>query len=222
MRYLKTPVQATIAAIAAAFAMQGAAMAAPAPDAPAQGRAMSAPHHAAHGMHRHGHMHQRAQHAALWVPGYGPVGRSLLKSLQLNEAQGKLLADAQAAQKSAMKQRFEFMRKERKQHRDGLQAGKLDPHAAAQQADEAMQKGLAERQNVTKKWLALWDALDATQQKQVAAYLKGRADARQARRPHFGPSSHHGWQGPEARKAPPAAPPLAVPPAPQAPGNPAS
>ena len=224
MQYLKTPVQAAIAAVAAAFAMQGAAVAAPAAEAPAQGPAMSAQHHRAPGHHghhapgHHGHMRHHGHSAALWVPGYGPVGHDLLKSLKLTDAQNKLVTDAQAAQKSAMKERFALMKKQRKEYVDGMKAGKLDPHAAAQQADAAMQKGLAERQEVTKKWLAVWDSLDGTQQNQIVAYLKGRADGRKGhhRHPQIGHSSHHGWHGPEAPKAPPA------PPAPQAPATPAS
>ena len=216
MQYLKTPVQAAIAAVAAAFAMQGAAMAAPAAEAPAQGPAMTAQHQAAPGMHGHGHMrHHHQMRAALWVPGYGPVGHDLLKSLKLTDTQDKLVADAQAAQKSAMKERFELMKKERKEYWDGLKAGKLDPHAAVQQSDAAMQKGLAVRHDVTKKWLAVWDALDATQQKQVAAYLKGRADGHKGghheqfrHRPQ-----HGGWHGHAAPKSPAA---------PQAPATPAS
>lgn len=213
MRYFKTPVQAAIAAVAASFALQGAAMAAPAAEAPAQGSAMSAPHQAAPGMHRHGHMRHHAQRAALWVPGYGPVGHSLVKSLKLTDAQSKLVADAQAAQKSAMKQRFELMKKERKDYRDGLKTGKLDPHAAVQQQDAAMQKGLAERQDVTKKWLAVWDSLDGTQQNQIVAYLKGRADGRKGHHQQFSHASHHGWHGRAASKAPAAQ---------QAPATPAS
>ncbi|OWT65612.1 Spy/CpxP family protein refolding chaperone [Candidimonas nitroreducens] len=221
MQYLKTPMQAAIAAVAAAFAMQGAAMAAPAAEAPAQGPAMSAQHHRAPGHHGdHGHMRHHGPSAALWVPGYGPVGRDLLKSLKLSDAQSKLVTDAQAAQKSAMKERFALMKKQRKEYVDGMKAGKLDPHAAAQQADEAMQKSLAERQEVTKKWLAVWDSLDGTQQKQVAAYLKGRADGRKAHRhPQFEHASHHGWHGNQAPKAPPAP---AAEPATQTPAPPAS
>lgn len=220
MRYLKTPVQAAIAAVAASFAMQGAALAAPAGEAPAQGPAMSAQHQAAPGMHRqHGHMRHHAPRAALWVPGYGPVGHSLLKSLKLTDAQNKLVADAQAAQKSAMKERFELMKKERKGYMDGLKAGKLDPRAAVQQQDAAMQKGLAERQDVTKKWLAVWDSLDGTQQNQIVAYLKGRADGRRGHHPQFSHASHRGWHGHAAPKAPAAE---QAPAAPQAPATPAS
>ena len=178
MQYSKTPVLAKFAALAAALALQGAAMAAtPAtPDSAAQtatgqAAAQTPPTHAPRAARHH---HDKGM--AMWIPGYGPVRQKLVTSLALNANQAKLLEDAQSAQKALRHARWDAMKSARQEKKTQLDAGKVDPHAAQQEMDSFVQKAQGERQQITQKWLAVWDSLDSAQQQKVAAYLKERAD----------------------------------------------
>ncbi len=184
MQQSKTPILAKFAVLATAFALQGAAMAA-APQAPASATPGSSTQSAASAgadqaapaaPHAKKHQHEK-KGASLWVPGYGPVGHKLVSSLNLNDSQMKLVADAQAAQQALQQSRRDAMKKAREQRKEQLDAGKVDPHAALQAADAMWQKAMSTgRQEVNQKWLAVWDALDSAQQQKIAAYLKERAD----------------------------------------------
>ncbi len=176
----KFPSMLKVAALAAAISLQGAAMAAPADGASAstanEQSAAPAPsgprsHHAPR--HMRAPMHH--EKAALWVPGYGPLSAAGVKVLNLTESQSKLLSEAQAAQKDARKAQFEAMRAERKARFEQLKAGKIDPHAAAKQFEDAHGKSAEARKQVQAKWFAVWDSLDATQKQKVATLLGERA-----------------------------------------------
>ncbi|UHL64947.1 hypothetical protein LSG25_03310 [Paralcaligenes sp. KSB-10] len=179
MQYSKTPVLAKFAALAAALALQGAAMAAtPAtPDSAAQvasGQAAAPQTPSTHSPRMGRHHHDKDM--AMWIPGYGPVKQKLVTSLALNANQAKLLEDAQSAQKALRHARWDAMKSARQEKKAQLDAGKVDPHAAQQAMDAVVQKAQGERQQITQKWLAVWDSLDSAQQQKVAAYLKERAD----------------------------------------------
>jgi hypothetical protein len=206
----KSPLLLKVAALAAAFSLQGATMAAtvnePSPllvAAAEQGATAQTPNttqapradKSARGHHRH---HQ-GQKAVMMIPGYGGLSEAAVKTLGLNDAQTKLLADAQAAQKEARKSRFEFMKTQRQARAEQLKTGKIDPHAAVKQADEARAKALEARNQIAAKWFAVWDSLDATQHQKVATLLSERAAQRgermtEMKRMHKG--AHHSEQMP--------------------------
>lgn len=213
MNTSKSPLLLKVAALAAAFSLQGAAMAAavnePSPllvaaaeqSATAQPSGQVEAPRADKSMRGHRHQHQKA---AMVIPGYGGLSEAAVKTLGLNEAQSKLLADAQAAQKEARKSRFESMKTERQTRSEQLKAGKIDPHAALKQADEARSKALEARNQISAKWFAVWDSLDATQHQKVATLLSERAAQRGERmkdmkRMHKG--SHHSGQTQSDSKA---------------------
>lgn len=212
----KSPLLLKVAALAAAFSLQGAAMAAavnePSPllvAAAEQGATAQTPNkteapRADRSMRGH-HRHHEGQKAVMMVPGYGGLSEAAVKTLSLNDAQSKLLADAQAAQKEARKSRFEFMKTERQARAEQLKAGKIDPHAAVKQADEARSKALEARNQIAAKWFAVWDSLDATQHQKVATLLSERAVQRGERmkdmkRMHKG-SHHSGQTQPDSKAA---------------------
>lgn len=166
-------------AIAAAMAISGAAFSAdtgvaasgtnPAASATAeQGKSHR------HFMHKKGHQHHRS--AALWVPGYGPFDAAFVDSLSLKPEQTKLLQDAQASQKSMREAAREDMKAHRGERKTQLNEGKLDPHAALKQSQEARQKAQAARDTTNQKWLAVWDSLDDAQKQKVATELKTRSE----------------------------------------------
>lgn len=137
--------------------------------------------------HHHGHKngHRYGRHmadAGLILPGYGPVPQDVVASLALNAQQQALVDDA----KSFVREQHQAWRDQARNARKGA-AGKsastaLDPHARVKLRDErlaAMQKVRAEG---TQKWLAVWDALDASQQDTLAAYIAQRNDERAQRR----------------------------------------
>lgn len=114
--------------------------------------------------------------AAMWVPGYGPLNAKLVESLALTDAQAKLLKDAQAEQKESRSARREAMKSARAAKLEQVKSGKLDPRAALKQSEQAHKQASAERSKLDQKWLAVWDALDASQQEKVAASLNERAE----------------------------------------------
>ncbi|HWK62062.1 MAG TPA: hypothetical protein VNT00_11630 [Eoetvoesiella sp.] len=178
---MKFPLVLKAAALAAAISLQGAAIAAPADGASAtaateQGAASAPSGHARfHHGSKHARMPMHHEKAALWVPGYGPLSAAGVKVLNLTESQSKLLSEAQEAQKDARKAQFEAMRAERKARFEQLKAGKIDPHAAAKQFEDAHGKSAEARKQVQAKWFAVWDSLDATQKQKVATLLGERA-----------------------------------------------
>ncbi|WP_449391166.1 hypothetical protein [Eoetvoesiella caeni] len=203
----KSPLLLKVAALAAAFSLQGAAMAAavnePSPlliaaaeqTATTQSSDQAAAPRADKSMRGH-HRHQH-QKAAMMIPGYGGLSEAAVQTLDLNDAQSKLLADAQSAQKEARKSRYESMKAERQARAEQLKAGKIDPHAAVKQADEARGKALEARNQIAAKWFAVWDSLDTAQQQKVATLLGERAAQRgermkEMKRMHKG--SHHSEQ----------------------------
>lgn len=123
--------------------------------------------------------HQRD--AALWVPGYGPLGAEFVKSLALNEQQTTLLTSAQTAQKELQKARHELRRATMKEQVETLQAGKLDPRAALQQMETQHEAMQVQSRKVQQQWLAVWDALTPEQQQKVALQLQQRNKKHQDR-----------------------------------------
>lgn len=121
--------------------------------------------------------HRENDRISMWVPGFGSVNQTTVKSLKLNDSQMKLVADAQAAQDQFEKSLHDLKRTIRQDQKAQLNTGKIDPHTAKSAADDLWKKGMsASRDPLTKKWLAVWDSLDSTQQQKVTAYLKQRAD----------------------------------------------
>lgn len=187
MQHKTSPLLIKLAAIAAAISVQGVALAAsPAstPDAAPAATTQNSPETSARDHKRFGHHHHHHQRmmrhghhgkAALLIPGYGPLGEKSVAALELTADQKKLVEEAKAAQKELRTLKFEAFKAQRQARAEQLKAGTLDPRAAIKQADEAMEKARAERGQIADKWLAVWDALSADQQKKVTAYFNDRA-----------------------------------------------
>ncbi|GAB2897968.1 hypothetical protein LSG25_08000 [Paralcaligenes sp. KSB-10] len=176
MSYFKIPALAKFAVLTVVFALQGAAMAAPS-DAPASATQSVAPASASQTVPRATKRHHEKKGMALVVPGFGTVKHKVVNSLKLNDSQMKLLADAQAAQDAFQKSLHDLKRTARQEQKAQLDTGKIDPHAAQKAADDMWKKDMgASRDQLTQKWLAVWDALDGAQQQKVTAYLKEKAD----------------------------------------------
>lgn len=179
MSYFKTPALAKFAVLAAAFALPGLATAAPSA-APASTTQSVAPSSAdqvkSNAPHAKRH-HRQKKSIAMWVPGFGPVNQKTVTSLKLTDSQQKLVADAKAAQDDFQKNLHDMGQATRKGQKTQLDTGKIDPHAAQDAKDAIWKKGMGERRDqLTKKWLAVWDSLDTAQQQKVTTYLKQRAD----------------------------------------------
>jgi Spy/CpxP family protein refolding chaperone len=127
-----------------------------------------------HGKHARGHM----GNAALFIPGYGPVSSAVVDSLSLTDSQAKLVQAARDAQKAGMESRRDTMKSMKTARIAQVKAGKIDPEAALKQAQEARTKAYEERSKLDENWLAVWDALDASQQEKVSTYLTERAEQR--------------------------------------------
>lgn len=144
-------------------------------------------HHGKHGKHARAFM----GNAALFIPGYGPVSPAVVDSLALTDSQAKLVQAARDAQKAGMASRRDTMQTMKTTRMEQLKSGKLDPKAALKQSQEARNKAHQERNKLDENWLAVWDALDATQQEKVSAYLAERIEKRaqhQSRGQHGGKS----------------------------------
>ncbi len=172
---------AALALCGAAYAATGTAAAAPAAaqasSAAASPETLKNPAAHAHksGDHRkfkRGHM--RA--AAMWVPGYGPLHAKFVTSLALTDSQAKLLQDAQAEQKASRNAHRDAMKSARASRLEQIKSGKIDPQAALTQSEQAHKQAYAERSKLNEKWLAVWSALDASQQEKVVANLNQRAE----------------------------------------------
>ncbi|HEY9459926.1 MAG TPA: hypothetical protein VIR04_03920 [Paralcaligenes sp.] len=179
MSYLKTPALAKSAVLAAAFALPCLATAAPSVATPNTAQNVAP---ASAGQNKTDVPHaKKRQHknksVAMWVPGFGPVNQKTVTSLKLNDSQQKLVAEAKAAQDDFQKNLHDLEQATRQGQKTQLDTGKIDPHAAQNAKDDIWKKGMGERRDqLTKKWLAVWDALDSTQQQKVTAYLKQKAD----------------------------------------------
>lgn len=181
-------VSVKLATLTAALALCGAAYAATgtpatAPATTQQASTAVAPdtsakkhgHHYKSGEHRKG-MRHHTRDAAMWVPGYGPVNAKFVESLALTDTQSELLKGAQAEQKANHSARRDAMKSARTNKLQQIQGGKIDPHTALKQAQDARQQAQAERSKLDGKWLAVWDALDAGQQQKITANLNERAE----------------------------------------------
>jgi hypothetical protein len=173
-----------LAAAAAALTVCGAAwsagVAAPAPVSAQQTAAAAqtggqTPAHKA-GERHHKRMGHHARDVALWVPGYGALNREFVDTLALTAGQTKLIEEAKADQKAQRDERRAAMKQARDARMEQAKTGKIDPRATLKQAEEAQQKAQAKRHEINEKWLAVWDALDSTQQAKVATQLNERAE----------------------------------------------
>ena len=179
-----------LAAVSAAIALSGAAYAASNPASVAETTAPTKnsvqeqrspdAQHGMRGHHRHGGKHfmhgkHRADFAML-VPGYGPLNKTFVDGLGLNEDQTKLLSDARQAQQEARKARREAFKAQHGKKLEQVKSGKIDPEAAMKAAQDGHEKLADSRADVQKKWLAVWDSLDAGQQAKVAVHLQERAE----------------------------------------------
>jgi hypothetical protein len=206
MHRTRSTLAVKLSALALALAFQGAAFAAQPASGESAAPAVAADsaataHHAHSGHHkRWGHHHL---HAAMWVPGYGPVGQKELSALKLDDAQTQLLTSARSAQKAFRQQRHERMEQARKARTESLESGKIDPHQAIAQGEQAMQADREARAGVQKQWLALWDALKPEQQQELAKAFKARAQKHAAwrekhARHHSAHSQKHAQPAPGA------------------------
>lgn len=179
MQRTRSALAVKMSALALALAFQGAAFAAQ----PAAGDAAATPavatespapaHHGHVGHNKHWrHHHQRA---AMWVPGYGPISQKEVSALKLDDTQAQLLKSAQSAQATLRQQRHDQMKQNWQTRSQALESGKVDPHQAVAQREQAMQANHEARANVQKQWLALWDALKPEQQQDLAKVFKARA-----------------------------------------------
>ncbi|TAM87972.1 MAG: hypothetical protein EPN41_06615 [Candidimonas sp.] len=179
-----------LSALALALAFGGAALAAePAANDSATSAATVAPAHHPYSEHAKKRWERHHQRMALRVPGYGAVGQKVVAALHLDDAQTKLLKSAQTAQDTLRKQRHDYMKQMWQARSQALDTGKIDPHQAVAQREQAMQSERDARANVQKQWLALWDALKPAQQQDIAHALKARAEKHAAWRekhPHRG------------------------------------
>ena len=176
MSHFKAPPLVKFAVLAAAFALHGVATAASSV-APASTTQSVAPTSVNQTTTDVPHAKKLQHGTSMWVPGFGPVNQKTVSSLKLNDSQMKLVADARAAQDEFQKSLHDLKRTTRQEQKAQLNTGKIDPHAAQNTADDVWKKGMgASRDQLTKKWLAVWDALDSTQKQKVTAYLKQRAD----------------------------------------------
>lgn len=128
---------------------------------------------------KRGHKHQRMDKAAMLVPGYGPVSKDVVDSLSLNADQTALLEDAKSFTKENLNSQRDRVNKA-KAEQSG--SGTLDPHAAAKKQDEFFDAMRKIRTEATQKWLAVWDSLEAEQQKIVSEHFSDRAEKRAERR----------------------------------------
>ncbi len=190
MQRTLSSVSLKLAAVTAALALCGTAYAATgdsssvpatAAAAAAQAAATAAPEQASGQHHKHGR-HHKSMHghhmrdAALVVPGYGPLRAKFVESLALTDTQTKLVKEAQAEQKEACSARRDAMKAGKSERMEQLKSGKLDPKAALKQAEKAHDQVREERSKLNEKWLAVWDALDETQQNKIAVHLNERAE----------------------------------------------
>jgi Spy/CpxP family protein refolding chaperone len=168
------------AILAAALAVSGVAQAAAPTDSVAvpavQSVAQDTPagKHFKHGLHKQGRGHHAR--AAMLVPGYGPLGEEVVKSLALNDAQKASLQAAQEAQKELRQGRRAAVKELRQARLDQLKAGTLDPRTAVKQKQANEVQTRAARQELDNKWLAVWDSLDAGQREKIAAHFNARAE----------------------------------------------
>ena len=183
MKNSKSPLLVKFAAVATAITLSGAAFAASPAAAPAaaasatvQGTASASPEQPKADHHKKMRRHHRE--IGMWVPGYGPLSETGVQSLALNENQAKLLADAKASQKEQRAAGREAMKAARAAKLEQLKSGKIDPRAAIKESEAIHQKAAEQHKKDSAKWLAVWDALDATQQQKVAAYFSERAGKR--------------------------------------------
>lgn len=164
------------AAYAATGTVAGVATAVPAQAATSTEAVPAAKDHgtkARYHHHRHG---KRMHHAAMWVPGYGPLNKEVVASLALTEDQAKLVEAAKTVQKAKRGERRDAMQSARAAKAEQFKSGKLDPQAALKSRQETHKKVQDGRREVDEKWLAVWDALDDKQRQTVATHFKERAE----------------------------------------------
>lgn len=133
-----------------------------------------------HRFHKDGRHHKHMKHghadAGLWVPGYGPVSKRFVDTLGLTEQQNKAVEEARATQKQLRTERGDGMKAAFQEKREQVKQGKIDPREALKQADAKHEKMRAERRQIDEKWLAVWEALDKSQQDKVVAHMNERAE----------------------------------------------
>ncbi|MYN12254.1 hypothetical protein GSY71_03685 [Pusillimonas sp. TS35] len=194
---------AKIAAAAVALALgAGQTLAAPATTAtPGSEQQVVAPHSGHYGMRdgrgMHGKHHRQMRDVGLWVPGYGPLKSSFVETLNLTDKQKALIADAKSAGEAARTAHRDAMSDVHKARAEQLKSGKLDPKSALAQQRDMHEKAQAERAEQDKKWLAVWDALDATQHEKIAKQLADRTEkfAQRAAERHQKHAAEAGQQG---------------------------
>ena len=124
---------------------------------------------------RHYQNHHHAKHwkrGAIMIPGVGPIGHKLIKTLELTDAQKTQLGEAKQAQKEVRKETRELMKKVFETRNAQLKDGKLDPRASIKAMTEVRTAQADKRQEVQDKWLAVWDGLSAEQQQTVVKHLQ--------------------------------------------------
>lgn len=124
----------------------------------------------------------RSDNMVMFIPGYGGVGQYVVDQLVLSDNQRQLL---EQAQESTAKVELTWSRKPQKS------LGKIDPHAMIGEREQRLEERAGARDESTKDWLALWDALDERQQAFLSGVFAERA-SRYVQRDHRRGTMRHG------------------------------
>lgn len=158
---------------------------------------------------RHGDGFHKGMRDGLWIPGLGPVSKAQVDQLKLDDKQQALLKTAQDGQRGlrdAMRasggQRHDLLKAQ-------LDAGKLDPHALADQTDKSREQFGSQAKQVRDQWLAVWDSLNDAQRAQVTQLVKERQAKMQERHAKMEGRHGKGPGNPPGAVPPPPAPPAA-------------
>jgi hypothetical protein len=137
------------------------------------------------------------------------VSKAQVDQLKLDDKQQALLKTAQDGQRGlrdAMRasggQRHDLLKAQ-------LDAGKLDPHALADQTDKSREQFGSQAKQVRDQWLAVWDSLNDAQRAQVTQLVKERQAKMQERHAKMEGRHGKGPGNPPGAVPPPPAPPAA-------------
>jgi protein CpxP len=121
------------------------------------------------------HMHKAHRDAAMWVPGLGPVSKTTVDSLALNQQQSDLLKAAQDQQKAVRQASRDAMKQVRAERAELITSDTLNPRAAVQAMNQRHEQLRADQAKVQEKWLAVWDSLDDKQRQTLSDNFRDHA-----------------------------------------------
>lgn len=122
------------------------------------------------------HAAKQIRNAGMMVPGYGPVPQRVVDTLALSDDQKALVAAAKSEQEAVRSAHRDAMKQGFGQRGQSLQEGKVDPRAALEARQARRDQMRAQGEQVQEKWLAVWDGLNAEQQKVLATHFQERAE----------------------------------------------